>query len=192
MTHHERIDAKTGAVTFSAALHDTKVDGKDSRHLRVMMPLEMRLSEGVRVSVFPKDVWAKVAKNEKLKKEDEARVKALKLTYTHCHAMGCVAEVEATPEILASLKSGGGLRALTLNLAGGPITLDVPLAGFDQALAGPAVETKEFAKARTALMKQIEEHQRRMPLYERPTRCGLVVDNGGPCNPRLLLKGWRP
>src|SRR5262249_42648176 len=128
MTHHERIDDETGKLISAAWLH-TQRDDKDSHHVRVTVPLGALLPEGMRVSIFPKDVWAKVAKSRKLKKRDEAKVKALKLSFTHCRATGCVAEVEVTPEILTSLKSGGGLRVFTFDRSGAPNGFDVSLAG---------------------------------------------------------------
>ena len=38
MTHHERIDANSGMLILSAALHNTKLDGKENHHFRVMVP----------------------------------------------------------------------------------------------------------------------------------------------------------
>jgi len=162
MTHHERIDADNGMLILSAALHHTKLDGKETHHFRVMVPLGMLLPAGMRVVVFPKDVWEKVTKNEKLEKSDEGKAKALKLIYTHCHQVGCVAELEATPEVLTNLKTNAGLRVFTVNLSGAPIGFDVPLAGFEQAMAGQAVDTKKYAEARKQLMMQIAERQKEM------------------------------
>jgi invasion protein IalB len=162
MTHHERIDANSGMLILSAALHNTKLDGKDTNHLRVMVPLGMLLPAGMRATVFPKDVWDKVVKNEKLEKTDEGKVKTLKLTYTHCHQVGCVAEVDATPELLTSLKTNAGLRVFTIGLSGAPIGFDVPLVGFDKALAGPPVDTKKYAEARKQLMQQIAHRQQEL------------------------------
>jgi len=162
MTHHERIDANSGMLILSAALHHTKLDGKESHHFRVMVPLGMLLPAGMRATVFPKDVWEKVVKNEKLEKSDESKVKALKLTYTHCHAVGCVAELEATAEVLTNLKSNAGLRVFTLSLSGAPIGFDVPLVGFEQAMAGEAVDTKKYAEARKQLMQQIAQRQQEL------------------------------
>lgn len=160
MTHHERIDANSGMLILSAALHHTNLDGKDTHHFRVMVPLGMLLPAGMRATIFPKDVWEKVTKKEKLEKADESKVKALKLTYTHCHQVGCVAEVEATPEVLKDLKGNAGLRVFTINLSGAPIGFDVPLAGFDKAMTGPPVDTKKYAEARKELMQQIANRQK--------------------------------
>jgi invasion protein IalB len=162
MTHHERIDANSGMLILSAALHNTKLDGKETNHLRVMVPLGMLLPAGMRATIFPKDVWEKVTKNEKLEKADEGKVKSLKLVYTHCHQVGCVAETEATPEILTGLKTNAGLRVFTIGLSGAPIGFDVPLVGFDKALAGAPVDTKKYAEARKQLMQQIAQRQQEL------------------------------
>jgi invasion protein IalB len=159
MTHHERIDANSGMLILSAALHETKLDGKETHHFRVMVPLGMMLPAGMRATVFPKDVWEKVVKNVKLDKSDEGKLKPMKLVYTHCHQVGCVAEVEATPEILTNLKGNAGLRVFTISLSGAPIGFDVPLTGFDKAVAGPPVDTKKYAEARKQLMQQIAQRQ---------------------------------
>ena len=103
-----------------------------------------------------------MTKNEKLEKADEAKVKAMKLAYTHCHQVGCVAELEATPEMLKDLKSNAGIRVFTISLSGAPIGFDVPLTGFDQALSGPPVDTKKYAEARKQLMQQIAQRQQEL------------------------------
>jgi invasion protein IalB len=162
MTHHERIDANSGMLILSAALHNTKLDGKETNHFRVMVPLGMLLPAGMRATVFPKDLWEKVVKNEKLEKADEAKVKGLKLNYTHCHQVGCVAELEATPEILTTLKTSAGLRVFSITLSGAPVGFDVPLTGFDKALTGPPVDTKKYAEARKQLMQQIAQRQQEL------------------------------
>jgi invasion protein IalB len=162
MTHHERIDANSGMLILSAALHNTKLDGKETNHFRVMVPLGMLLPAGMRATAFPKDLWEKVTKNEKLEKADESKLKALKLVYTHCHQVGCVAEVEATPEVLTTLKTNAGLRVFTITLSGAPVGFDVPLAGFEKALTGPPVDTKKYAEARKQLMQQIAQRQQEL------------------------------
>lgn len=182
MTHHERIDASSGRLILSAALHDTTLDGKESHHFRVMVPLGMLLPAGMRATIFPKDLWEKVVKNEKLDKAEQKKLKGLKLTYTHCHAVGCVAEVKATPEVLESLKTNAGLRIFTLNLSGAPIGFDVPLTGFAQALKGKAVDTKKYAQARKQLMAQIRQRQEKLreELKKQQKQLNKMQPNVGP------------
>jgi len=90
LTHHERLDGNTGMVLVSAALR--QIDGQDKQHFMVMVPLGMLIQPGMRATVFPKNLWEKVQKNEKLEKTEEAKLKGLQLSYTLCHAAGCTAD----------------------------------------------------------------------------------------------------
>jgi invasion protein IalB len=162
MTHHERIDGASGMVVVSAALQQLKIEGeaKDKQQFLIMVPTGMLLKPGMRATLFPKDLWAKVEKNEKIDKAEEAKLKAITLDFTLCHQMGCTAETEATTELINSLKTNGGLMVFTLRASGAPVAFPVPLAGFDQALAGAPVDPQKYGEARKALMMQIAQRQR--------------------------------
>ena len=154
LTHHERLDGNTGMVLVSAAVR--QVEGQDKQHFMVMVPLGMMLQAGMRATLYPKDAWEKVQKNEKV---DESKLKAIKLAYTLCHPAGCTAEMEATPELLTDLKTGGGLVVFAINAGGAPVGFPVPLSGFDQSYAGAPVDNKQYGEARRALMQQIAARQ---------------------------------
>lgn len=160
LTHHERLDGNTGMVLVSAALR--QIDGQDKQHFMVMVPLGMLIQPGMRATVFPKNLWEKVQKNEKLEKTEEAKLKGMKLEYTLCHAAGCTAEMEASPELLTDLKSNGGLMVFAIAASGAPIAFPVPLGGFEQALAGQPVDAKKYGEARKALMMQIAQRQQQL------------------------------
>lgn len=164
MTHHERIDGTSGMVVVSAALQQLKVEGEaqEKKQFLVMVPTGMLLKPGMRATIFPKDLWAKVEKNEKLDKTEESKLKALQLDYTLCHAMGCTAEIDAPDDLVNSLKTSGGLMVFTLRASGAPVAFPVPLAGFDQALAGAPVDPKKYGEARKALMMQIAQRQQEL------------------------------
>ena len=164
MTHHERIDGSSGMVVVSAALQQLKVEGeaKDKEQFLIMVPTGMLLKPGMRATIFPKDLWAKVEKNQKLEKAEEAKLKAITLDYTLCHAMGCTAETDATPELISNLKTNGGLMVFALRASGAPVAFPVPLAGFDQALAGAPVDPQKYGEARKALMMQIAQRQQEL------------------------------
>jgi invasion protein IalB len=159
LTHHERLDGNTGMVLVSAAVR--QVQGQDKQHFMVMVPLGMMLQAGMRATLYPKDAWEKVQKNEQV---DESKLKAVKLAYTLCHPAGCTAEMEATPELIGDLKTGGGLVVFAINAAGAPVGFPVPLVGFDQSYAGAPVDNKQYGEARRALMQQIAARQQE--LYE--------------------------
>ena len=113
LTHHERLDGNTGMVLVSAAVR--QVEGQDKQHFMVMVPLGMLLQPGMRASIYPKDLWEKAQKNEKI---DETKLKGIKLGYTLCHPAGCTAEIEATPELINDLKTDGGLVVFAINAGG--------------------------------------------------------------------------
>jgi invasion protein IalB len=154
LTHHERLDGNSGMVLVSAAVRS--IEGVDKQHLMVMVPLGMALPPGMQAAVYPKDMWDKIQKNEKV---DDTALKPIKLAYNLCHSAGCTAEVETTPEMMTELKAGAGLIVYTMGGSGEPIAFPVPLLGFDAALAGAPVDNVEYSKARRALMEQIAQRQ---------------------------------
>ncbi len=154
LTHHERLDGNTGMVLVSAAIRD--VEGMDKDHLMVMVPLGMAIPPGLKAAVYTKEQWAKAQKNEKI---DEKQLKPISLHYSLCHPAGCTAEIEASKEIVDSMKTGGGLMVLAINTNGQPIAFPVPLDGFAAAHAGAPVDNKAYAEARGQLMQQIRQRQ---------------------------------
>lgn len=164
MTLTEQIHPDSGMVMVSTTLQQVKVDGTEKQHLSVTVPLGVALPYGAGITVFPKDLWDKVQKNEKLEKADEEKLKksSFKLNYAYCIQVGCSAEVEATPEIVNTLKTGAGFVVQTVRMPGTPVAQPVSLGGFAQALANPPTDTQKFKEARTELMKQIYERQKNM------------------------------
>jgi invasion protein IalB len=123
----------------------------------VTVPLGLLLPPGLRTIVYPKDLWDKVQRKEKI---DEGKLKPLPLTYTLCHSRGCDGELEVTPDLLKNLKTGGGFMVFAVNPAGQPVGFPVPLAGFDQAYTGPPGDIQKYRESRRALMEQIEGQQK--------------------------------
>jgi invasion protein IalB len=162
LTHHERLDGNSGMVLVSAAVR--QVEGQDKQHFMVMVPLGMLIQPGMRASIYPKDMWEQVQKDEKI---DETKLKGLKLAYTLCHPAGCTAEVEAPPELINDLKGSGGLVILAVNPAGQAVGFPVPLFGFDQAFSGNPVDNKQYGEARKALMQQIAQRQQELAEEQR-------------------------
>ncbi len=154
LTHHERLDGNSGMVIVSAALRE--VEGNDKKQFMIMVPLGMALPPGLKAAVYTKEMWEKAAKNEKV---DEAKLKPVDLKFSLCHAAGCTAEIEATPDLISSMKTGGGLMVLALNAAAQPIGFPVPLEGFDTAFTGTPVDNQKYFEARQDLMKRIRELQ---------------------------------
>jgi invasion protein IalB len=162
MTLTEQIHPDTGMTMVGATLVQLKMDGKEKDALQITVPPGLVIPHGAAITVFPKDLWEKVQKNEKLDKADDEKLKKnfVKLTYTYCLQFGCLAETEATPEVIDLLKSGAGLLVHTVRAPGTPVSQPVPLGGFAKALTGPPTDTQKFKEARAELMKQIAEHQK--------------------------------
>jgi hypothetical protein len=144
-------------VLVSAAIRE--VEGQPKKSLMVMVPLGMAIPPGIRAAVYTKEQWAAASKNEKI---DETKLKPIELKYSLCHPAGCTAETEATPEILDEMSKGGGIMVLAMNANAQPVGFPVPLDGYTEAAAGPPVDNKKYAEARSALMKQIRERQQQM------------------------------
>jgi invasion protein IalB len=154
VTTHQRLDGNNGMVVVSAALR--QVEGQTKQEFMVMVPLGMQLQAGMRARFFPKDLWEKVQKREQV---DENKLKQFNLSYTFCTPDGCTARTEATPDLLADLKSGGGFVALAINPSNEAVGFSVPLSGFEQAYAGDPTDPKQYAAMRRALMLQIAQRQ---------------------------------
>lgn len=162
LTHHERLDGNSGMVIVSAAIRE--IEGNDKKQFMIMVPLGMAIPPGLKAAVYTKEMWDKAAKNEKI---DEAALKPIDLKFSLCHMAGCTAEVEATKELVDSMKTGGGIMVLALNAGAQPIGFPVPLDGFAEAFGGKPVNNEEYAKARGELMNRIRELQiERMEKYK--------------------------
>jgi invasion protein IalB len=157
LTHHERLDGNTGMVLVSAAVR--QVEGLDKQHLMVMVPLGMAIQPGLRATVYNKEMWEKVQKNEKV---EDAKVSPVKLNFSLCHPAGCTAELELTKELMDQLKTGAGIMVFSINANGQVIAFPVPLTGFAKALEGPPVDNAKYSEARRQLMAQIQQRQQHM------------------------------
>jgi invasion protein IalB len=114
-----------------------------------MVPPDVLLRAGVRITIFSKDAWEKVVNGEKLEGDDQTKVRVLELAYTHCYPSGCFTAADATAEIIAMLRDGGGLAvSATVRSRGEPATFQVSLAGFAEALAGEPLSLGAWLKRR--------------------------------------------
>jgi invasion protein IalB/uncharacterized caspase-like protein len=150
LTHHERLDGNTGMVLVSAAVR--QIEGQDKQHFIVMVPQGMLMQPGMRASIYPRDAWEKIQRNEKI---DDSKLKQISLAYTLCQPVGCTAETEATPELIGDLKNNAGIVVLAINATGEPLGFPVPLNGFEQAYRGPPVDNERYSEAREALLRRI-------------------------------------
>jgi invasion protein IalB len=135
ITMHERIDRDTGMVMLATGLR--QIEGQDKQVFMVMLPLGKLIKPGMQVTIYPKDLWeAASLEQRRLEESDGARLRSLRSAYTICHAAGCTAEIEATADLLTSLKTGGGFVLRATNDVGASVAFSVSLEGFAAALEG--------------------------------------------------------
>ncbi|MEL6227954.1 MAG: invasion associated locus B family protein [Pseudomonadota bacterium] len=156
LTHHERIDGRTGLVLVSAAIR--QLQGSKERTLLLMVPLGMALQPGVKAAIYSPAQWAEAIAGKQI---DAKAIKPMKLNYTMCHASGCFAEMPADDNLVTALKKGGGLMVGAMNAVGRPVVLPVDLTGFTKALDGKPVDNKLYAAARKKAMSQIYQNRQR-------------------------------
>ena len=99
-------------------------EGEPKRILRVTLPLGMSLQPGTRVIV------------------DSGQ--PMTGPYVICFPTGCVADYEASNELITKMKTGQDLHVQGLNGSGQPISLALPLSDFAKAYDGPPTDIKDL------------------------------------------------
>lgn len=129
---------------LAVAVYDVK--GDDTRIVRLLLPVGLMLRPGLRYTID------KGAANEG--------------TFEICFPNGCFAESKIKGALLAELKQGSVLNVSVRNQANAEVTFGVPLAGFDKAFDGPAVDPKileeQQKKFQEELQKRAEEERKRL------------------------------
>jgi invasion protein IalB len=95
-------------------------EGEQRKILRVTLPLGMALQPGTRVIV---DTGQPVT-----------------APYVICLPNGCMADYEASGELIAKMKAGQNLHVQGFNGQGQPVSLPLPLGDFAKSYDGPATE----------------------------------------------------
>jgi invasion protein IalB len=111
-------------------------EGETKKVLRVTLPLGMSLQPGTRVIV------------------DQGQ--PMTGPYVICFTNGCMADYEASNELIAKLKSGQGLVVQGINGAGQPISLVLPLQDFAKAYDGPPTDPKVFEEQQKKLQDELQ------------------------------------
>src|SRR5262245_8736417 len=115
-----------GMVTWSRARRWSSwcwsSEGEARKLLRVTLPLGMSLQAGTRVII------------------DNGQ--PLTGPYVICLANGCVAEYEASAELIPKMKTGQSMHVQGINGSGQPISIPMPLADFAKAYDGPPIDPK--------------------------------------------------
>ena len=135
---------ESGMPVVAVVLIEPENDPK--KVLRVTLPLGMALQPGTRVIV------------------DTGQ--PMTGPYVICFNNGCMADYEASGELIGRLKKGQGLVIQGFNGAGQPINLVVPLQDFAKAYDGPPTDPKKFEeqqkKLAEELQKRAEEAQKKL------------------------------
>jgi invasion protein IalB len=107
-----------------AAVVLVEPEGEAKKLLRVTLPLGVSLQAGTRVII------------------DNGQ--PLTGPYLICLSNGCMAEYEASNELITKMKSGQTLHVQGINGSGQPINIPMPLADFAKAYDGPPIDPKEL------------------------------------------------
>jgi invasion protein IalB len=124
-------DARTEAGQPVAAAALIEPEGEPRKLFRVTLPSPLQVQYGTRIMI-----------------DKEPAISSAFLT---CFANGCMADYEATPELVGKLKKGQMLIIEAINLAGTPISFPLPLVdshlggnSFAGANEGPPTDPKVF------------------------------------------------
>jgi invasion protein IalB len=111
-------------------------ENEPKKVLRVTLPLGMSIQPGTRVIV------------------DSGQ--PMTGPYVICFNNGCMADYEASGELIGKLKKGQGLVIQGINGAGQPISLVVPLGDFAKAYDGPPTDPKVFEEQQKKLQQELQ------------------------------------
>jgi invasion protein IalB len=135
-------DARTeaGQPVVAAALIEP--EGEQRKLFRVTLPSPLQLQYGTRI-VIDKDAPISGA-------------------FFTCFANGCMADYEATPELVSKLKKGQMLQIQAINLAAAAITFPLPLTdnsgnSFMKANEGPPTDPKVFEEQQKKLQEDLQK-----------------------------------
>ena len=108
-----------------------EADGQPKKMLRITLPLGMALQPGTRVIV------------------DDGQ--PLTAPYVVCIPNGCMADYEASQELIDHLKKGKGVALQGIRGNGQPVSIILPLAEFAKVHDGPPMDEKEFEEQQKKL-----------------------------------------
>jgi invasion protein IalB len=111
-------------------------EGEPKKILRVTLPLGMQLVHGTRVIV------------------DQNQ--PMTAPYVICFTNGCMADYDASGDLIGKMKKGQGLVIQAINSTGQPISLVLPLADFGKAYDGPPTDPKVFEEQQKKLQEELQ------------------------------------
>ena len=126
---------ENGMPVAAAALIEPQ--GEPRKLIRITVPLGMQLQHGTRM-VIDQDAPAQAP-------------------YFMCFPNGCMADYEATADMIAHMKKGKTLTLQAINMQGQAISLPLPLADFAKAYDGPATDPKVFEEQQQKLQEELQK-----------------------------------
>ena len=132
--HRQGRPRRIGQPVVAAVLIEP--DGEPRKILRVTLPLGMSLQPGTRVII------------------DQGQ--PMTGPYVICFNNGCMADYEASDELIGNMKKGQGLVVQGINGAGQAISLVLPLNDFAKAYDGPPTDPKVFEEQQKKLQEELQ------------------------------------
>jgi invasion protein IalB len=125
---------ESGMPVVAAVLIEPENEPK--KILRVTLPLGMQLIHGTRVIV------------------DQNQ--PMTAPYVICFTNGCMADYDASGDMITKMKAGQGLVVQAINSTGQPISLVLPLTDFAKAYDGPPTDPKVFEEQQKKLQDELQ------------------------------------
>ncbi len=112
-------------------------EGAPQKILRITVPPGMHLQHGTRLIV------------------DQGQPATA--PYVTCFPNGCMADYEATPDLIGRMKKGQQITVQAINMNGSPLSLPLPLVDFAKAYDGPATDPKVFEEQQRKLQEELQK-----------------------------------
>jgi invasion protein IalB len=137
-----RIDS--GMLVIGAVLIEP--EGAANKVLRVTLPLGMQLPQGTRAIV------------------DQGQ--PMTAPYMVCFPNGCLADYEASGELIGKLKKGQSLVVQGINSQGQAVSLPLPLPDFAKAYDGPPTDPKVVEERQKKLQEEFNKKAQQQQLQQ--------------------------
>jgi invasion protein IalB len=127
-------------------------EGEGKKILRVTLPLGVSLQPGTRIII------------------DQGQ--PMTGPYVICVATGCMADYEASDELIGAMKTGQTLHAQGIGETGQPISIPLPLADFTKAYDGPPADPRKVEEQQKQLQEELQKRaeEARKKLESPPAR----------------------
>jgi invasion protein IalB len=123
-------------------------EGAQSKVLRITLPLGMLIPQGTRVIV------------------DQGQ--PMNAPYVMCFPNGCMAEYEASGELIGKLKKGQSMVVQGVDQRGQPVSLPLPLPDFAKAYDGPPTDPKVLEERQKKLQEEMQKKQQLQQQQQQP------------------------